>query len=346
MFKRGHENVGVSTPRCNRKPEAAPPRRIRPCAHLNRPTMRWHSPHLPLLLLILSALEAVMASGFKICAYNVQKLDSKKASNFRVAHTLTRVVSRCDITLLQEVMDDGAVKKLLTSLNRYRYDEYTYKSVSSKALGNADNKQHYVFIYKVEMVNVTGQYQYQKANSFVREPFAVQFESHKTAIKKFVLVALHTEPRQAVQELDRLHDVFDEVVRKWKSMNVMFLGDFHAGCAYLTRADKKKVRLFTSSKFFWLIGDKVDTTVSDETSCAYDRIVVHGKSFLKAIAPYSAQVYNVNTELRLTKSRVLEISDHLPVQVTLKNAAQLLQATPLITLISICVIICSFLPAL
>lgn len=34
------------------------------------------------------------------------------------------------------------------------------------------------------------------------------------------------------------------------------------------------------------------------------RIVVHGKSFLKAIAPYSAQVYNVNTELRLTKSRV------------------------------------------
>lgn len=53
--------------------------------------MRWHSPHLPLLLLILSALEAVMASGFKICAYNVQKLDSKKASNSRVAHTLTRV---------------------------------------------------------------------------------------------------------------------------------------------------------------------------------------------------------------------------------------------------------------
>lgn len=44
--------------------------------------------------------------------------------------------------------------------------------------------------------------------------------------------------------------------------------------------------------------------------------------------------------------QVLEISDHLPVQVTLKNAAQLLQATPLITLISICVIICSFLPAL
>lgn len=30
----------------------------------------------------------------------------------------------------------------------FRYDEYTYKSVSSKALGTSDNKQHYVFIYK------------------------------------------------------------------------------------------------------------------------------------------------------------------------------------------------------
>lgn len=57
------------------------------------------------------------------------------------------------------------------------------------------------------------------------------------------------------------------------AQNVMFLGDFHAGCAYLSRADKKKVRLFTNSKFSWLIGDKVDTTLSDETNCAYDRCV-------------------------------------------------------------------------
>lgn len=105
-------------------------------------------------------------------------------------------------------------------------------------------------VSRVEMVNVTGQYQYQKANSFVREPFAVLFESHKTgeastksclshsshqdisiltvccvvsstfchvAIKKFVLVALHTEPQQTVQELDRLYDVFEEVFKKWKN---------------------------------------------------------------------------------------------------------------------------------
>lgn len=113
-------------------------------------------------------------------------------------------------------------------------------------------------VSRAEMANETGQYQYQKANSFVREPFAVQFQSHKTgqvtvetwlthsshhdgsiltrhrsafstfchaAIKKFVLVALHTEPQKAVQEIDRLYDVFEEVVKKWKN-NVSFEASF------------------------------------------------------------------------------------------------------------------------
>lgn len=35
------------------------------------------------------------------------------------------------------------------------------------------------------------------------------------AIKKFILVPLHTDPNQAVQEIDRLHDVFVEVSKKW-----------------------------------------------------------------------------------------------------------------------------------
>lgn len=136
----------------------------------------------------------------------------------------------------------------------------------------------------------------------------------------------------------------------------MFLGNFQAGCAYLTRGDKKKIRLFNNSKFLWLIGDKVDTSVTDETSCPYDRfvcgsltkegktkikcsareqrewreddmgetqreslnmifqcilfgmlcarIVVHGKSLLKAIIPFSAKVFNVGKEFRLTKTKV------------------------------------------
>ncbi|XP_074500953.1 deoxyribonuclease-1-like 1 isoform X2 [Sebastes fasciatus] len=310
--------------------------------------MRWSSPHLPLLLLLfLFSFLTTLVGGFKICAYNVQQFNFAKASNSRVLHTVMRIVARCDICLLQEVMDpDGRViKALLVSLNRY--DDYSYKSVSSKSLGNsANNMQQYVFIYRTDTVKVMASHQYQKKQSFVREPFAVQFESAKTAIKKFILVPLHTDPGQAIKEIDRLYDVFEEVSKKWNNMNVMFLGDFHAGCAYLTRTNKKSIRLFTNSAFSWLIGDKVDTTVNDETNCAYDRIVVHGKTFLKAISPFSAKVFNYPKEFKLTRSTARGISDSLPLEVTLKSSALLLQATPLLILITVSAIVQSFLSAL
>ncbi|XP_035511732.1 deoxyribonuclease-1-like [Morone saxatilis] len=274
-----------------------------------------------------------------------------KVSNYRVRTTLTRIVSRCDITLLQGVKDsDGkAIQRLLASLNRNsdRYDHYHYQSVSSKSLGNSPKEmEQYVFIYRSETVNVTDQHQYQKQQSFVREPFAVHFQSKKTVIESFILVPLHSEPLQAVQEIDRLYDVFEEVSQKWNNTNVMFLGDFHAGCAYVTRANRKSIRLFSNTTFHWLIRDKADTTVPDLTTCAYDRIVVHGQNFLKAISPSSAQVFNYGKEFKLPRTRVLEVSDHLPVEVRLKSSTPLLQATPLLILLSVCAIVQSFLAAL
>lgn len=53
----------------------------------------------------------------------------------------------------------------------------------------------------------------------------------------------------------------------------MLLGTFYAGCGYMSRADKKNIRLFKNLNFSWLIGDRVDTTVSEDTSCPYDRCV-------------------------------------------------------------------------
>nr|XP_057941256.1 deoxyribonuclease-1-like isoform X3 [Doryrhamphus excisus] len=312
--------------------------------------MRSCCHHLPLLLPFLFAMvEGEAVSGFRICAYNVQKFDSQKAANFKVLHTLTRIISRCDIILLQEVTDsDGsAIKALLSSLNReaQRYEGYHYRSESSSSLGKSpSDMQKYVFIYRTETVSVLDRYQYQNQQQFLRPPLAVHFHSNKTAVKNFVLVGLHTDPGKAVQELDRLYDVFKEVLKKWDNKNVIFLGDFHASCAYVTRNDKKNIRLFTNTSFSWLIKDKMDTTITDETSCAYDRIVVYGKSFLKAIVPFSARVFNYAQEYKLARARVLEVSDHFPVEVRLKSYALATQATPLLLLVS--AVIHSFLSSL
>ncbi|XP_020516340.1 deoxyribonuclease-1-like 2 isoform X2 [Labrus bergylta] len=313
--------------------------------------MRWRS--LPLLLLLLVSFLLVCRakrSEFRICAYTLQRFNSEKASDSRLMHTLTRIVSRCDITLLQEVMDpDGkAIRSLLASLNRDidRYEDYNYKVVSSKSLGtSANNMQQYVFIYRTDTVSVLGEHQYKKTQSFTREPFAVHFQSQRTAIKEFILVPLHSEPTRAVQEIDRLYDVFVEVSKKWKNTNVMFLGGFYASCAYMNRQDRKKIRLL-QTKFSWLIADRVDTTVTDMTSCAYDRIVVHGQPFLRGVKAYSAKVFNFGKDLKIPRTKVVEISDHYPVEVILQSSALLLQATPFLSLLFICTVVQSFLSAL
>ncbi|KAM4562644.1 deoxyribonuclease gamma-like isoform 2-T2 [Odontesthes bonariensis] len=309
--------------------------------------MRWR----PSLLLLLSAfslfLVGAKVTDFRICAYNVPNFNLKKASNHRALHTLTKVVSRCDICLLQHVVDsDGkAIKALLTKLNRY--DGHRYNSVSSKSLGNSpSDMQQYVFIYREDRVNLTGQHQYERKQSFVREPFVVRFQSNKTEINEFILVPLHSEPAQAVEEIDRLYDVFEEVSAMWENQNVMFLGDFHAGCAYVTRNDRKRIRLYTNTSFSWLIRDREDTTVTDSTNCAYDRIVVHGQSFLKTIEPLSGKVFNIAEEFKFRKRTVLAVSDHFPVEVILKSSSLLLQATPLLLLLSVPAAVQFFLPAL
>ncbi|XP_047222305.1 deoxyribonuclease-1-like 2 isoform X3 [Girardinichthys multiradiatus] len=289
-------------------------------------------------------------SGLRVCSYNVQRFNSAKAANYVVLHTVTRIVSRCDICLLQHVVDpDGkAIKALLTLLNRKfdRYGKHRYEAVSSKGLGkSSDDMQQYVFIYRARLVNVTGQHQYNGKQAFVRPPFAVQFYCNKTDIKDFILVPLHSDPEQAIQEIDSLYDVFEEVSAKWNNTNVMFLGDFHASCAYVTRSNKRDIRLYKDSNFSWLIGDGVDTTVTDETNCAYDRIVVYGQPFLMGIQPFSGKVFNFGKEFKINQRKVLVVSDHYPIEVTLKGSAFLLQATPLLILLGVSVIVQFFLPA-
>ncbi|XP_030588480.1 deoxyribonuclease-1-like isoform X2 [Archocentrus centrarchus] len=304
--------------------------------------MRWRSSCLRLIL-FLSAFVGKSATEFRVCAYNVQNFNLEKASNDRLMHHLKLVLIRCDISLLQHVVDpDGqAIQKLLSVLNRY--EEYNYQAVSSDGLGNSPSDlQKYVFIYRTDTVNMTGQHQYKSKESFIREPFVVRFQSQNTTIGDFILVPLHSEPSRAVLEINKLYDVFVEVSKKWNNMNVMFLGDFHASCAYVTQQDRKKIRLYTNSDFNWLIQDREDTTVTDLTSCAYDRIIVYGEPFLRAIKPFTAKVFKVDAEFKISRSQVVELSDHYPVEVVLKSSALFLQATPLLILM----IIQSFLSAL
>uniref|UniRef100_A0A8C7YIK5 Deoxyribonuclease n=1 Tax=Oryzias sinensis TaxID=183150 RepID=A0A8C7YIK5_9TELE len=256
-----------------------------------------------LLSFLLHVRVADGAADFRICAFNLQHFGESKSKKSDVMQTLVRIITRCDVCLLQEVRDSkgGALPELL------EFDpKHQYKSVSSERLGRSDSYQEqYVFIYST--TTVMDEYQYPDdrpgdEDAFSREPFVVRFKAPQTG--EFVLIPQHTTPTNTTKELDALYDVLQQVRKMWKTDNVMLLGDFNADCSYLPKKNRKNVRLITDTSLSWLIPDTADTTVRSTTSCAYDRIVVHGETFDRAIVPSSAKAFNFQEEYGLTEKQV------------------------------------------
>ncbi|XP_043936277.1 deoxyribonuclease gamma-like [Protopterus annectens] len=289
------------------------------------------------LVILLFFVDAA-ATGLKICAFNVKSFGEAKAANQKIMDTLLKILSRCDISLLQEVRDakGTAVQMLKNQLNSYD-STHTYKIIESARLGRNNYQEQYVFFYRSGTVYVKDSYQYpddqkEDPDAFSREPFVVKFEAPKTVIQDFVLIPQHTTPANATKELDELYDVFLDIRRRWKTEKIMFLGDFNADCGYVPKKAWKNIRICSEQGFHWLIGEKNDTTVKESTRCAYDRIVVYGNEFLSNIVPGSAKPFNFPEALRMSEAEALEVSDHYPVEVELhaKSGGQNNQALMLL----------------
>ncbi|XP_075041737.1 deoxyribonuclease-1-like 1 isoform X2 [Mixophyes fleayi] len=256
---------------------------------------------------------------FRICAFNAQRFGEKKVANDEVLNVLVKIVKRCDICLLQEVQDPKglALSKLLGVLNR---QQDLFLAVSSPPIGRKTYTEQYVFLYKSEKISVKDQYKYEDNNPsrpdvFAREPYVVSFTVQSAALQDLVLIPQHTEPDKAALEIEALYDVFVDVRSRWSCKNVIIMGDFNAGCSYLSKKKRKSLRLYTDPDFHWLISDSTDTTVRESTNCPYDRIVVYGQELTDLVT--FAGIYNFTKELRLSEEQALKVSDHYPVEMNL-----------------------------
>ena len=89
------------------------------------------------------------------------------------------------------------------------------------------------------------------------------------ALNEFVLVGVHVDPDEAVQEINDLAEVHNNVRTHWGTDNIMIMGDFNADCSYVGKKASKELVL-RDPMYTWLIGDDLDTTTKS-TDCAYDR---------------------------------------------------------------------------
>uniref|UniRef100_A0A667WJZ2 Deoxyribonuclease n=1 Tax=Myripristis murdjan TaxID=586833 RepID=A0A667WJZ2_9TELE len=248
-----------------------------------------------------------LANCLRLAAFNIKSFGDKKASNATLMDIITTIVHRYDVVLIQEVRDSdlSATKKLMERVNR---DTIKYGHIVSEPLGRSTYKERYLFLYREEMVSVAKNYTYDDGcepcgtDTFNREPFVVMFSSKHTAVRNFVLIPQHTSPDSAVEEVDALYDVVADVRKRWKTNDILLLGDFNAGCNYVMGSDWQKIRLFTDKTFHWLIPNEADTTVS-HTNCPYDRIVATA-DMVKGVVPGSAVVYDYMMDLNLSHNLV------------------------------------------
>nr|XP_015800656.2 deoxyribonuclease-1 isoform X2 [Nothobranchius furzeri] len=226
-------------------------------------------------------------------AFNIRSFGDKKSSNTTLMDIISTIVHRYDVILIQEVRDNdlSATKKLMARVNK----EERVAAV-----------KHYTYDDGCEACGT---------DTFSREPFIVMFSSKYTTVETFVLIPQHTSPDYAVVEVDALYDVVADARHRWNTNDVVLLGDFNAGCSFVTSSEWQQIRLFTDQSFLWLIPDQADTTVT-HTNCPYDRIVV-SSDMMKGVVEGSAGVYDYMLDLDLSLSLALAVSDHFPVEVTL-----------------------------
>ncbi|XP_007891950.2 deoxyribonuclease-1 [Callorhinchus milii] len=266
-----------------------------------------------------------IAGSVRICAFNIRSFGDSKISNETISTVIVDIIKRYDIALIQEVRDENlsAVKLLMDKLNSATPNTYLYEV--SDPLGRSTYKERYLFIYRKAVVSVTSSYHYDDGSEemgtdiFSREPFVVEFSSPHSAVQDFAIIPQHTSPTEAVKEIDALYDVVLDVKKRLGIEDMLIIGDLNAGCSYVKQSDWAQIRLRGDGQFQWLIPDSADTTVG-HTECAYDRIIASGSAMKSAVIVETAVIYNFQEAFNLSDEMAQAVSDHYPVEVSLRAA--------------------------
>lgn len=150
---------------------------------------------------------------------------------------------------------------------------------------------------------------------FQREPFVVRFFSKSTVVKDFSVIACHTDPGEAVKEIDALLDVYRNVKSRWGSTEVIIAGDLNAGGAYMPKKYWPDIRLRNDRYWDWLIPDDVDTTTGN-SNAAYDRFIISKRGQFESggVIKESVGVFNFQEFFGLDDDLTQRVSDHYPIE--------------------------------
>lgn len=244
-------------------------------------------------------------------AFNIQSFGRYKMSQVDVRKALSKILTRSDISLVQEIRDKSQAS-IGVLLNDMRIaSNRNYKLLLSPRLGDGSHKEQLAYIYDGDLFEVLSSLIPDDENeNFYREPFIVDFKEKKSQVT-FTSIGAHLSPKTVIREINAIGEIALDYLTKSPSKKIVVLGDLNASCDYI-RKDDLADNLLRGEDFYWKVKDSEDTTVHD-TDCAYDRIILTN-SFKQYINLDKNPVYDFSRYLNLTFDQSIKISDHFPVE--------------------------------
>lgn len=218
----------------------------------------------------------------RIATFNIKVFGETKMGKSDVVSELVNITLRYDMVVVQEIkdLDQTVPYDFLNAINAASNE--TYEMVLSERSGQQEDDQggqeQYAFYYR------TSRFAFQSAwlhndselDEFQREPFIANFDllsKNGTILEDFTLITIHTKPANAVNETASLHNVVQTFRENSTETDIVLLGDFNADCSYASTYELNQLDI-RSPEYLWVVPDSADTTFSENTHCAYDRIVL------------------------------------------------------------------------
>ena len=222
--------------------------------------------------------QAVASAKIRIATFNIQNFGPAKAGKPEVMKVLASIIRKYDIVAVQEVSDVSgqAPRKLLAEINA---GGSAYALLLSERTGQQpddhSSQEQYAFYYNTRTVRTRDNgmlYPDGAHDYFQREPFVAGFAGTGGTFR-VVLATIHTMPERAPAEIAALKEVVGWIRARYPGEDdFLMLGDFNAGCAYVTPTQLQELRT-VELPYLWIVPDTSDSNVSTSSSCPYDRIV-------------------------------------------------------------------------
>eukprot|EP01062_Namystynia_karyoxenos_P008285 TRINITY_DN12914_c0_g2_i1.p1 TRINITY_DN12914_c0_g2~~TRINITY_DN12914_c0_g2_i1.p1 ORF type:complete len:1587 (+),score=326.65 TRINITY_DN12914_c0_g2_i1:106-4761(+) len=270
-----------------------------------------------LLLLCGALVPPVSTEERTVASFNVQVFGKTKMSNPYAADKLVHIFRKYDLLCMQEVRDSGdtAFLDLLRRVNSGHSVKYDAHLTLPR--GRSNSKEQEAYVWRTDSFRMVHAHPFKEAaDEFEREPEGVLFE-HIASGTEFVLIGAHITPQDVETELNHMVDVYDQCKTSLGVDAALMLGDFNAGCSYLSDTKRRALDLVTDTRFSWLLPEGTDTTVA-ASSCPYDRFVAT-QQFLPFVVPGSAGVFRFDEQMAGVSTLCSShVSDHYPIELKFK----------------------------